>query len=136
MKKLLLISIPILLILSSCEVVVVEEPIPQNNRALFLGTFDVEEYSSTYDDFTYYYMRVVRGEYSNEVFLTNFYGADIDVLAEIDGNYLYIPDQRINGYRIEGNGRVNGDKLTINFSVEDYYNHNTPINYCEIIGWR
>ncbi|MBL3655779.1 hypothetical protein [Fulvivirga sediminis] len=138
MRKHLLLIIPIVLLLASCDVVVVEEPVPVivNTRDQFLGYYEVDEYSSTFDESVYYNMRVVVGEYSDEVFLTNFYGANIDVLAEINGNSIYIPNQRVDGYYIQGNGRISGNRLVINFSVDDYYDHHVPTNYCELVGYR
>ncbi|UII25320.1 hypothetical protein LVD15_18700 [Fulvivirga maritima] len=136
MKKQLLYIIPIAILLASCEVVVVEEPVISNARDQFLGYYEVDEYSTTFDEYVYYNMDVVRGEYRDEVFLTNFYGANIDVLAEVNGNSIYIPSQRVDGYYIQGNGRINGNQLVINFNVDDYYDHHVPTNYCELVAYR
>ena len=74
MKKALL-SLSLLLLISSCDVIYVEE-VPVDSRNLFTGRFEVEEYSDTFDELTIYDMRVVKDidRFSNVIYLRNFYG--------------------------------------------------------------
>ncbi|MBL6445600.1 hypothetical protein JMN32_04725 [Fulvivirga sp. 29W222] len=138
MKKQLLFSVIILLALSSCQLTVIEEPhVHVDIRDRFLGVFDVEEYSETFDSYSYYHVEIValHGE-PNSVILRNFYGAEIDVIAHIEGNYLYIPNQDVGGFHIEGEGSVSGDRLDLSYSVHDHLAYHDITDYCLSVAWR
>lgn len=140
MKRPLLLSAILLLALSSCEVIVVEEPthvVHVDPRDRFLGVFDIEEYSETFDSYSIYHIDIVavHGE-PLTILLRNFYGAGVDVIADVEGDYLYIPHQEVGGFHIEGQGVISGHKLDMSYSVHDHFAHHDIIDYCHSVGWR
>lgn len=138
MKKQLLFSFIILIALSSCQLTVVEEPhVHIDVRDRFLGVFDVEEYSETFGAYNYYHIDIValHGE-PGSVILRNFYGAGIDVIADVEGNYLYIPSQDVGGFHIEGEGSIAGSRLELSYSVHDLMAYHDITDYCLSVAWR
>jgi hypothetical protein len=139
MKRIILLSL-FLMILSSCEITVLEEPIPiiiEDARDYFTGYFDAEEYSRTSGVYTYYTIRVVKSSRNNNVvFIRNFYGLDIEVLAEVNGRDLYIPEQDVNDYHIEGQGSLYGRELVLNYSVHDHLDPHSNLDICETVALR
>lgn len=139
MKKQLLLSAIILLALSSCQLTVVEEPhvVHVDVRDRFLGVFDIEEYSETFDMYNYYHVDIValHGE-PGSVILRNFYGAGIDVIADVEGNHLYIPQQDVGGFHVEGEGSISGNRLELSYYVHDHLAHHDITDYCLSVGWR
>ena len=132
MKKLVFFA-AIIVLASSCTFYDVEPR--YDSREKFLGYYDVEEYSETYDDITYYEMRISRSRYEREVYLENFYAADLRVYATISLNDIRIPFQVVDGYEIEGSGSLFGDELNLSYRVKDIYS-NTVSDYCETVAWR
>jgi len=98
------------------------------------GSYRVEEYSRTFDEITLYDVRIYQSGYGHVV-ITNFYGADIDVDAEVRGNTLYIPFQVRDGYEIEGRATIDLDELHFSYSVRDTYEYRAPRNYCDAEAW-
>lgn len=135
MKKGLLI-LSVLIFLSSCDVWLVE--VPYDPRDNFTGRFNVEEYSETYDVLTKYKVRIVKDgdAYSNAVYISNFYGEDLEILGEVVGDRLIIPHQSINGYVIEGTGRIEYGDLVMTYSVDDYYDNNGLVDFCNTVYFR
>ena len=133
MKKYLL-GVFVLLFISSCEILVVEE-YPYDVRENFIGRFDAEEYSETFDEFTYYDVRILRdgGLGSPVVYLRNFYGLGIEVYAEVYGDKLTIPTQRIDGYIIQGTGRLDYEDIVLTYSVESTERGNRYIEFCNTV---
>lgn len=131
MKRSVVFLLPVLF-LSSCYVDQVEPRYDSRDR--LIGYYEVEEYSETYDDFTYYDIRVSKSSYRDEVYLNNFYGVDICVFAVINGDRITIPLQEHDGYRIEGVGNFYGGELRLNYSVKDLY-ANTRTDFCETVAW-
>lgn len=135
MKKGLLI-LSVLIFLSSCDVWLVE--VPYDSRDNFTGRFNVEEYSETYDVLTKYNVRIVKDgdPYSNAIYIRNFYGADLEILGEVVGDRLIIPHQSIDGYVIEGTGRIEYGDLVMTYSVNDYYDNNGLVDFCNTVYFR
>jgi hypothetical protein len=106
-----------------------------DSRDQFLGSYDVEEYSQTYDETTYYDMRISKSPYDREVYLDNFYAADLRIHASISFDNIRIPYQIADGYEIEGSGTMDEDQLSLTYRVTDTYNH-TVTDYCETVAWR
>ena len=131
MKKLIVFG-GLLLVASSCYYDV--EP-RYDSRDKFLGYYDVEEYSETYHETTYYEMRITRSPYRNEVYIDNFYAADLRVYATVTFDDIRIPFQVVDGYEIEGTGTLYHDELNLNYRVRDTYDH-TVADYCETVAWR
>ena len=118
---------------SSCTFYEVEPR--YDHRDKFVGYYDVEEFSETYGDYTYYEMRISRAHHDREVFLDNFYAADLRVYASVSFNDIRIPFQVVDGYEIEGSGSYHHGELTLSYRVKDLYDHSVS-DYCETIAWR
>ncbi|HEY9487211.1 MAG TPA: hypothetical protein VIQ51_02700, partial [Chryseosolibacter sp.] len=92
-----------------------------DHRDKFLGYYDVDEYSKTFGDRTYYEMRITRSRYDREVYLNNFYAAEIRVYATVSFNDIRIPFQVVDGYEIEGSGTLYHDELNLTYRVKVLY---------------
>lgn len=137
MKRLLLI-LPVFVLMMSCEVIVVEEPVPVHDvRDHYLGFYNVEEYNKTdgtYSEYSFNIVKSANNPYT--IFIRNFYGIGIEVIAEVEGYDIFIPEQVVNGYHIEGNGFLDGRELVLNFSMHDHLNSYSHVHYYEIVAWR
>lgn len=130
--KPVLIAAAAMLVLASCDVLVVEPA--YDYRDDVVGYYDIEEYSDVYNDYVYYDIYI--GERSGSrraVYISNFYGADITIDAYLDNRTITIPYQVVNGYEVEGSGYFSGSRLTLDFSVKDRYDH-TRRDYCTARG--
>ncbi|MDZ7650556.1 MAG: hypothetical protein U5K54_27330 [Cytophagales bacterium] len=129
--KLLLLIITSLLI--SCDILVVEPVYDSRDR--IIGTYQIEEYSQTYNDYVRYnvYIRKNFG-YRTEVIIENFYNIDVDVIAEIVGDKIFISRQVAHGYEIEGVGTLYYDEIRFTYRVRDNY-YNKPTDFCEATAW-
>jgi len=132
MKNLIFFS-ALLVFATSCTFYDVEPR--YDDRDKFVGYYDVEEYSETYGDYTYYEIRVTRSRYEREVYLNNFYAADIRVYANVSYDNIRIPFQVVDGYEIEGSGTLYRDQLNLSYRVKDLYNQSVS-DYCETVAWR
>ena len=132
MKNLILFT-AVVFLASSCTFYDVEPR--YDSRDKFVGYYDVEEFSETYNDITYYEMRISRSRYDREVYLDNFYAADLRVYATVSFDDIRIPFQVVNGYEIEGSGRLYHDELNLSYRVKDIYD-NSVADYCETVAWR
>jgi hypothetical protein len=120
-------------LLTSCYVETIEPR--YDSRDAIVGDYEAEEYSETYDDFTYYSFRIVKSSYIDEIYFNNFYGVDIRIHAIIDYDQITIPFQVKDGYEVEGTGTIYGDEIRLNYYVKDQYS-NTRRDYCETVAWR
>lgn len=136
MKKYLL-GIIALVFISSCEVLIVEE-YPYDVRDNFIGRFEAEEYSETFDQFTFYDVRILRDSDRNSpvIYLRNFYGLDIEVFAEVYGDKLTIPTQRIDDFIIQGTGRLDYEDIVLTYSVESTRPGNRYVEFCNTVYIR
>ncbi len=132
MKKLILFT-GLVLLATSCTFYDVEPR--YDHRDKFTGYYDVEEYSETYGDYTYYEMRISNSPHDREIYLNNFYAADIRVYAIVSFDDLRIPYQVVDGYEIEGTGTLYHGELNLSYRVKDLYNHSVS-DYCETVAWR
>lgn len=135
MKKGLLIAL-VLVAFSSCDVWVIEAPFdPRDN---FVGRYNVEEYSETYDVLTQYRVRILKDAdpYSSIIYLRNFYAVEIEVFAEVIGDRLNIPRQEVDGYVIQGTGRLEFGDLTLSYSVEDRLDNSRLVDFCNTLYYR
>jgi len=131
MKKLLYLFL--LVGLSSCELYYLEPRYTESDR--IVGRYDMEEYSETYNDYTNYSIRIGKSsQYSNEIFIDNFYGSDLRVYANVSYDKITISRQVINGFEIEGVGTVYGDEIQFSYSVRDIYS-GTRTDFCEATAW-
>ena len=132
MKKLILFAV-LIVFASSCTFYDVEPR--YDSREKFLGYYDVEEFSETYNDVTYYEMRISKSRYDREIYLDNFYAADLRVYATVSFDNIRIPLQIVDGYEIEGSGTLHRDELNLTYRVKDIYDNSTA-DYCETVAWR
>lgn len=127
--KPLIMAAALLVLLASCDVTVIEPRYDYRDNVV--GYYDIEEYSRTFDDYTYYAVHITKDGYSgNSIYLNNFYGANIRVHAYIDNNRITIPHQIIDDYEVEGVGTLRGSDLSLTYSVRDLYEH-TPTDFCD-----
>jgi hypothetical protein len=103
-------------------------------RDKVVGYYEVEEYSQTFDDMTYYDIDISRSSHRDEVWIDNFYAADISVYAIVTYDRIRIPFQIVDGYEIEGSGVVRGSKIDFTYSVKDRVSH-TVTDFCETTAW-
>ena len=117
MKKLLLFGA--ILFLGGCEIYVFDDPYV-DDRNLFIGNYRVDEYSQVTEQRYNYSMSIQKSCCnSREIKINNFYGVDISVLAVVNDNRLTIPLQRVNGYEVEGTGKMTFDRLELTYIVRD-----------------
>src|SRR5574339_839311 len=109
------------LIAASCDVYDREPRYDSRDR--IIGYYDVEEYSETYNQHTTYSMYIRKSRYSREIYIDNFYAADIRVYAYLDYDRITIPYQIIEGYEVEGSGTVYGRSISMHYRVKDTYSH-------------
>ena len=132
MKKLYFYSL-LIFFFASCEVIIIEPA--YDLRDDVVGSWEVEEYSETYNITTRYYINISKSvsEY-DAVRIHNFYDVNVSVKAYVEGNKIYIPLQVKNGYEIEGVGTLHFGEITFNFSVYDLINGGIT-DYCDAIAW-
>lgn len=133
--KITLVFLAAALFLVSCDVYYVEpEPVVvYDDRDAFVGSYDMSEYSSTYDEYCEYGVSIYKS--SGDVVIDNFYNSGLKVYANVSGTRIYIPWQTVNGYELQGEGYVNGRKLVINYKVRDSYTAGSAWDFCDATGW-
>jgi len=133
MKKLLLFGA--ILFLGGCEIYVFEEP-HVDDRNLFIGTYHVDEYSQVTEQ-SYTYSMTIQKSCCNsrEIKINNFYGVGISVRAIVNDNRLTIPLQLVNGYEIDGTGKMLYDKLVLTYIVRDLNGGPVFTDFVEANGW-
>src|SRR5687768_2485483 len=129
--KNLIFCVTIIVFTSSCTFYDVEPR--YDHRDKFVGYYDVEEYSETYGDYTHYEMRITRSPYDREIYLDNFYAADIRVYATVSYDDIRIPFQVVDGFEVEGSGTLHHDELNLSYRVKDLYDHSVS-DYCETVA--
>lgn len=132
MKKLIG-FVALVLVATSCNYYDVEPRYDARDK--FVGYYDVEEFSETYGDITYYEMRISRSRYDREIYLDNFYAADIRVYAIVSFDDIRIPFQIVEGYEIEGSGTLYHNELNLSYRVKDRFDDSVA-DYCETVAWR
>ena len=121
------------LIVTSCTFYDVEPR--YDSRDKFVGYYDVEEFSETYNDMTFYEMRISKSGYDREIYINNFYGAEIRVYATVSFDEIRIPYQVVDGYEIEGSGSLYRNELSLSYRVKDLYDDSVT-DFCETTAWR
>ncbi|MEO1051135.1 MAG: hypothetical protein AAFX87_10940 [Bacteroidota bacterium] len=133
MKKFLPL-LALVLIASACDVYIIEPAFDDRNK--FVGTYRVEEYSTTLDQYAYFDIRISKSNNGYHVFLRNFYGVDIRVRADVEANRLIIPHQIVNGYEVQGSGTWYDGELTLTYSVRDLESYPVFTDFCSAKAWR
>lgn len=131
--KALMIAMVSALMLTSCFV---DESVERryDYRDKVVGYYEVEEYSQTFKDITYYDIDISRSSHRDEVWINNFYAADISIYAIVTYDRIRIPFQTVDGYEIEGSGTVYANRIDFTYSVKDRYSH-TVTDFCETTAW-
>jgi hypothetical protein len=106
-----------------------------DSRDRIIGRYDVEEYSETYNHYTEYSIYILKSGYRREIYIDNFYAANIRIYANLDYDRITIPYQIVNGYEIEGAGTVYGSSISMRYRVKDTYT-NSYTDFCETNAWR
>ena len=131
MKKLIIVVL--VLIMTACEIMVVESDY-RSSQNFLEGRYRVEEYSQTYNQ--YFQYEVTMRSYSyGTVWIDNFYDEGLTVKAEVRNSQLYIPIQTVSGYRIEGSGNIYSNEIRITFRATDLYS-NSRTDFCESTLWK
>jgi hypothetical protein len=125
----------ILIFATSCNMYYVEPVpvVPYDPRDQFTGKYSINEYSSTYDESWAYDMSIYKSQY--DLSIDNFYNTGLRVNAQVNGTSLSIPWQIVDGYELQGDGFVEGSKITINYKIRDTYTNNSPWDFCSATGW-
>jgi len=123
----------VLLFATSCGDIYYVEP-AYDPRDLVVGSYDINEYSSTYDEYWRYGVSIYKSQY--DVVIDNFYNSGLLVNAHINGNQIYIPWQSVDGYEIQGNGSIAGGSVSINYKIRDTYSPNPVWDFCNASGSR
>jgi hypothetical protein len=122
----------VMFLVSSCDIYINDSFFDQRNQVV--GSYQVNEYSETYNSSWNYTMTVSKGPYGNEVYLKNFYNAGITVTGYVSSNKVTISRQSCNGYEIEGVGTIVGYELHLTYNVRDSYYRTT--DFCNTIARR
>lgn len=128
--------LPIVLIafvVSSCDVYVAEPRYDARDKVI--GRYDVEEFSETFNQISAYSIYVRKSGYNREIYIDNFYAANIRVYAYLDYDRITIPFQIVDGYEVEGAGTVYGSSLSMHYRVKDTFT-NSYADFCETDAWR
>lgn len=134
MKKTLLFAS--LVFFASCDIYLIEDPNGYDDRDLFVGTYNAEEYSRTTGQY-YNYTITIRKSWNrhDEVLITNFYGSDLQVYGIIHNAKLTIPLQQVDGYEIEGTGTMRNDYLDMNFVARDLFARPVFADFVDVEAW-
>jgi len=127
------ILIGLVIFLSSCELTIIEPVYDDRDRVT--GSYQLEEHSQTYNDFTRYFISIHKTGSYDEVIIENFYNAGVNVRATVVYDKIYISRQRVNGYEIEGIGTRYGNEIDFSYHVRDTYSYNNPTDYCSATAW-
>ena len=123
----------LVVVLTSCDVIIVE-PI-YHDRDRVTGSYQVEEHSQTYNDYTQFSIYIRKSGSYDDVIIENFYNADVNVRATVVSDKIYISRQIVDGYEIEGIGTFYGDEIQFSYKVRDTYSYNKPTDFCNATAW-
>jgi len=135
MKKYLLFAV--LIIMAGCDIYIVDEPyVVYDDRDMFVGNYHINEFSQTTEQSYNYNVHILKSCCdTQEIRITNFYGSELEVYALVNDNRLTIPLQRVDGYEIEGTGKMDYDKLVFTFVVRDLYAYPVFTDFVDAEGW-
>jgi len=122
-----------LVIASGCEVIIVE-PV-YDPRDKFVGNYEFEEYSETWDEILTYHISIRKSSHDDhEVYIKNFYGASINVYAFVEDHHITIPFQEVDMYEIEGSGTWIDGEISFTYYVHDLL-EDVPADFCQGLAW-
>lgn len=119
--------------LTSCDVLIVEPVYTDRDRVT--GSYQVEEHSETYNDYTRFYIFIRKSSGYDGAIIENFYDADVNVKATVVADKIYIHRQIVDGYEMEGVGTFYGDEIRFSYKVRDTYSNNKPTDFCNATAW-
>ena len=131
--KRLLPFLPLLLLVTSCDVYVAEPRYDARDKVI--GSYDAEEYSETYNDITTYSLYIRKSGYSREITIDNFYASNIRIYAFLDYDRITIPFQVVDGFEVEGTGVFYGGSITLRYRIKDTYT-NSFSDFCSVEAWK
>ena len=136
MKKLLYLFSAFIL-LSACDYNVTEF-YPYDERDAFLGRYEAEEFRETFGLVSFFDVRILRdNEYNSPyIYIRNFYGIGGEVFAEVRGNHIEIPRQRIGDYIIQGTGRLEYRDVVLTYVVTNVFPGNGYTEFCNTRFYR
>ena len=123
-------------VLMGCEIDDVVRTVDPRDR--FIGQYEVDEYSLTYDIQAFYRIDIsALGRHGNEVLIDNFYGLDVAIQANASGSKVIIPFQVVGGYEIDGVGVINGNEINFSYNIhEQNCCRTTFVDELEAVAWR
>ena len=135
MKKILLFGT--ILFLAGCEIYIFDEQyVEWDDRDLFVGSYRVEEYSQTTEQFYTYDMHIQKSCcQQQEIRISNFYGVGLDIYAVVYENRITIPLQKSKGYEIEGTGKMTSERLVLTFIARDLNARIVFTDFVDAEGW-
>lgn len=104
-----------------------------DERNRIVGDYDVEEYSQTFNDVTYYSIQVSKGTGYDEIVIRDLYDEGLRVYAIVNYDRITIPFQVVNGYEIDGTATRYGSELHFDYRVKDRVN-NARTDYCQTVA--
>ncbi len=136
MKRSIILLVFAGMLLTACDVYYLDTEQPYRSRDRITGRHHVDEYSETYNEFIEYSVYISPASNAYEVYIDNFYGVGITVVASVSYSNITIPWQVVKGYEIEGSGTIHSSReITFNYRVRDRYS-GTPTDFCSTTFWR
>lgn len=118
-----------------CDSILDRETVDTRNRVT--GKYVLDEYSQTFNaEFSYNVEILKSNDSNNEIHILNFYDSDIDILASIEDDKIFIPFQEKGNLEIEGVGTIYGNVIELNYSVFDTTQQDAFPDYCTIVATR
>lgn len=122
-------TLGLLILLVACEA---DVPYPDNPALELSGTWQCRESSEKLSPASYSVTINSASSFSEEIEVSNFYqlGQSRKVRILIQGYYLSIPVQSVDGFSISGSGSVSGrfDQISLTYTVDDQSEINTVQN--------
>ncbi len=119
----------LLILLAACEA---DVPYPDNPALELSGTWQCRETSEKLPPASYTVTITSSSSSGEEIEVSNFYqlGQSRKIRILIQGYYLSIPVQTVDGFSISGSGSVNGrfDQISLTYTVDDQSEINTVQN--------
>ena len=137
MKRNIIIPIVLLVVFSSCEIIVLnEEPVFIDLRDQYTGSYRIEEHSDTYGEISEYSISITKSRYDEDILIIhNFYGVNIDVIAQLRNGKVVIPLQVVNGYEVEGELWHLPSQLEFEYIVTDVTRFHLITDFCTAVAW-
>lgn len=131
--KALFTALMMTILISGCEVIIVE-PV-YDPRDKFVGDYEFEEYSETFDEVYNYHISIRKSSHDDtEVYIKNFYDASLKIYGWVDHDKITIPMQEVDMYEIEGTATYREGEITFFYTVYDLI-EDSPTDFCHGVAW-